>query len=256
MVEEQCHKDRVQTSGVRQEMIGWALLGLFSLLWLCRWLPAAYVPSRMESTATIGLNSHGTEAQLRQALEAARQSSGAEATLTQLTGPQIHGSPIFTLHVTADTTEQAQAGRAAMIKAMEASAPEAKRPFRVDPTAAASTIKVRNDKMRQMDLIVTMMLLLFGSGAQVLVVLGTFKQMAPKPMNLWMKLVVPFLFLLGASIGGSSPRTVPSRGGGVPLVESMAPFLFFFLPFLVISVIPAWVILWLTRRSNARHRSV
>lgn len=247
---ERSSADRLTLLGTRQEMIGWALLILWGVLWLLQGLPAGQVASRMEATTHIDLKSHGTEAQLRQAFDSARKSTGAEATLTLLTGKEIHDRSTFVLHVVADTRAQALVSRAAMTQALEATAPEAKRPFRVEAKPSDFTSKVWNEKMRRVALATMAVLVLLGSGALMLLLLGASKQVGVRPVTLWIKLAVPFLFLLGTSTATGLTNNAERYFGGESLNQSVERLLLFSLPIVVISVVPALFILWLTRRSG------
>ncbi len=81
--------------------------------------------------------------------------------------------------------------------------------------------------------------------AQVVIVLGANVQISTKPRDLWARLALPFLFILIPQ-GGSR-----GRGGHI---ESEAVWLFspsLFLSMLAVAIVPALLIVWLTRRSKA-----
>lgn len=239
--------DRLAILGGRQELIGWALLGLWAAMWLLRGLPAQLVPSRMEAIAHIDLVGRGTASQVQQDFDAARSRTGAEATLTLLTGKEIHTTSTFVLHVLADTSAHALDQRTAMVVAMEATAPEATRPFQVEAHPSDAVAKVWNAGMKRVALVTTAVLVLFGSGAQILILLGASKQPGVSRVTLWMKLAGPFLFLLGDGLMGGTRNYGGPQLGRQSLSDWLAPIVTFALPLLAIAVIPAMFILWLTR---------
>ena len=247
LISERSFTDRKQTLGIRAEILGWVLLVLAGLVWMMRGSVVERAATRQTATVEISLWPKGSAADVQQAFATAQKNCAVEATLSANTNPALHGG-VFSVIVTSDTKEQALAGQAAMAKAMQATQaalPEDTRQFKVDPGDGNRTYPATNEAMRRLDLAMRVLAVLMAVAAQIVIVLGAYVQISTKPRDLWARLGLPFLFIL-------VPHTAQSSRYSQHAIEPLwlfSPSLFFGM--LAVSIVPALLVVWLTRRSKA-----
>jgi hypothetical protein len=246
VIPERSFTDRSQIFAVRQEIMGWALLLLAGTLWVMRNFLPELAATQVNASAVLTIEQGGTAAQLQQAFAVARKRGAMEARLTAETNPAVHG--IYYVIVTADTVDQAQAGLTALTKAIEAAVPEAERKFRV--LSGEHTYPAMNETVRRLGMAARIVAVLLAVAAETLVVLGAYRQIGTLRADLYVKLAMPFLFLLLTSTGSNDKYSDPGSESSHFLWEidpSLIPML------LATSIVPTLLIVWLTRKSKAQH---
>ncbi|HKB80294.1 MAG TPA: hypothetical protein VKH35_11310 [Thermoanaerobaculia bacterium] len=238
---------RSQTAAVRLEIVGWAVLFLAAIVWIVRDRLPMLAATQVTASASLSMLRGASDAPIRQAFAVVRNHDRVAVSLVAESDPALRG--ISHLTVTADTPEQAKRDLTDITDAIRAEIPAGERDdLRALPDNL--TYPAPNDTTQRLRIASRILAVLLILTAQILIVLGAYRQRGTVRVDLFMKLAMPFLFILLPAPDSSGPAGIVSHAQ-----YSIPPDLVTFMPvMLAVSVIPLLLIFRLTRRSKPVHQ--